>query len=239
MWRKNIAGRRCLFVGVADASAKKALQKCFGWNEVGHIGNCEDLNIFLEVLSVNGEVVPEIIAVCVLKQTPSSNFPMLEEIEDSPIYTAELAQAVVRELAPCAGNAKANDEVPKVLYFVEDVLHRERLLVAAIQAKALAYFVCGSFAARREEDLVLNLIYSQRGVVLDHQLEISAVLVAQNLTPFQLRIMRCLRDDILTDKEIAQSLNTSESMVSKTIGQLFQIFNCNRRSSLAKQSAHL
>ncbi len=39
MWRKNIAGKPCLFIG-ADYNITAALRDCFGWTETGWPGVC-------------------------------------------------------------------------------------------------------------------------------------------------------------------------------------------------------
>lgn len=126
-----------------------------------------------------------------------------------------------------------------MLYFVEDTVHTPHMLARAIEAGADAYVTCVRVADNGEADLDMKLVYCARGVALDHRLAVSAVLAAQNLTPFQVRVMHCLRDGVVTDREIALRLEASEPMVGKTIGQLFGIFGCNRRSTLAKHSVHM
>lgn len=117
-------------------------------------------------------------------------------------------------------------------------MHTSQILSSAIEAGANAYFTCKQPTENLNTDLEMRLTYLDRGMALDHQLPVSAVLRAQNLTPFQTRVMQCLRDGLLSDREIAATLGVSEKMVGKLIGQLFGIFGCNRRSALAKQSVY-
>lgn len=253
MWRKNVAGKRCLFIG-ADGKVVAALKYCFGWSEAGRVKNLDDVRRF--AASSNSELTKavQVIAVCLSKETSRAVNPAdcrgedvsanLDEIVRTAAAALEAAGDSVAYTDASEKGADLADSVgrnggPVVLYFVEASEHTSEILVGAIEAGANAYFTYVRTEENYGNNLEVKLIYSKRGVVLNHQLAVSAVVAAQYLAPFQLRVMRCLRDDILTDREIAAVLSVSEKMVSKTIGQLFEIFGCKRRSALAKQSIYL
>lgn len=235
MWRRDLAGQRCLFIG-ADDTTVAALKNCFGWVETGRFNGLNDVNT-LAVKSNNNESPPaQVIAVCVYSTMDQA--PTVRPCPDQE-FQADLSTTVQAAISAMMASDRAAPP-PTVLYFVRDSAHTIQTLVGAIKTGAKAYFTFkDSTGIDTDCGLELKLIYHARGVVLNHQLAVSTVLLAQNLTPFQTRVLHCLRDDILTDRAIAAKLGTSEKMVSKTISQLFEIFTCNRRSALAKQSIHI
>lgn len=255
MWRKNIAGKPCLFIG-ADSNITAALRDCFGWDEVGCINCLEDVSILnFGGGSVESASVP-VIAVGMFTQSKRLVSKVAGADEDYSTKIADVVRATVAAVTSshktgtsCCDVLKFEDDqvvtsrmegkLPTILYFVEYALHSSQKLISAIEAGANAYFVCEHPTESFNTDLEMRIIYLDRGLMLDHQLPVSAVLQAQNLTPIQVRVMQCLRDGVLSDREIAATLGTSEKMVGKHIGQLFGIFGCNRRSALAKQSIYV
>lgn len=255
MWRKNIAGKPCLFIG-ADYNITEALTDCFGWAEMGCINSLKDINILdFGGGSVKSTSVP-VLAACMFAK---SKRLIVKGAGTDEVYSKTIAD-MVRATAIAVTSSHEigtthcdvfeveNDEVntspeksgsPPILYFVERSMHTVRTLFSAIEAGANAYFICEQSTENFKTDLEMRLTYLDRGLMLDHQLPVSTVLRAQNLTPFQTRVMQCLRDGVLSDRDIAAALGTSEKMVGKLIGQLFGIFGCNRRSALAKQSIYV
>ena len=252
MWRKDIAGKPCLFIG-ADYNITAALRDCFGWSEMGCINSREDISILdFGDGSVESASVP-VIAACMFTESRRLTVKdaCIDEVYSKTI--ADMVRATVTTLASspktgttrCDGCDIEGDQVitspvkrktPPILYFVEYSMHSSQMLFNAIEAGANAYFTCVQPTGSFNTGLEMRLIYLDRGLMLNRQLPVSAVLQAQNLTPIQTRVMQCLRDGVLSDREIAATLGTSERMVGKLIGQLFGIFGCNRRSALAKQS---
>lgn len=255
MWRKIIAGKPCLFIG-ADYNITAALIDCFGWADVGCV-NCLEA---VSILDFGGgpaksASVPAI-AVCIFTQSRRLASNVAGADGDYSTKIADVVRATVTAVTSShktdtsccdvlevegdqAISSRMKGESPPILYFVEYSLHTSQILSSAIEAGANAYFTCKQPTENLNTDLEMRLTYLDRGMALDHQLPVSAVLRAQNLTPFQTRVMQCLRDGLLSDREIAATLGVSEKMVGKLIGQLFGIFGCNRRSALAKQSVYV
>lgn len=255
MWRKNIAGKPCLFIS-ADSNITAALSDCFGWSEVGCINCPEDVSILdFGGGSVESASVP-VIAVCMFPQPKRLVSKVAGADEDYSTNIADVVRATVAAVTSshkagtsCGDVLEVEDdqvvtspeksESPPIFYFVEHSMHTSGTLLGAIEAGANAYFTCEQPHEDLNTDLEMRLVYLDRGMMLDHQLPVSTVIRAQNLTPFQTRVMQCLRDGVLSDREIAATLGISEKMVGKLIGQLFEIFGCNRRSALAKQSIYV
>ena len=255
MWRKNIAGKPCLFIG-ADYNITAALKDCFGWAEMGCINSLRDINILdFGGGSVKSAPVP-VIAACMFTKSRRLIVNGAGTDEAYSKTTADMVRATATAVTSsheigtthCDVFEVEDDQVvtspeksesPPILYFVEHAMHTSRTLLGAIEAGANAYFTCEQPPENFTTVLEMRLIYLDRGMMLDHRLPVSTVLRAQNLTPFQTRLMQCLRDGVLSDRDIAAALGTSEKMVGKLIGQLFEIFGCNRRSALAKQSIYV
>ena len=239
MWRRNVIGKRCLFIGANDALVV-ALTKCFGWVETARLDDPSSLNTFKASHGegINGEV--QIIAACAFAM---SKIPAACDVisQSSPSDTlGEIVKDVVAEIAATPTmSATSRGESPMVLYLVEEQLHTSQLLIHAISAGAQTYITCTPIVKDQVVEFDMRLIYRERGLFMNHQLAVAAVNMSHNMSPFQVRVMECLRNDIFSDREIAAALGTSEKMVSKTVGQLFEIFHCHRRSALAKHSIYL
>ncbi len=239
MWRRNLAGGSCLFVG-ADERVISALKNCFGWDELGRVNGPDDVMPMAERLASSRCADAPVVAVCLFEQAQHVSKKIDSEPESNLFGYAKLAQGVFAavKLSP-RREAERGSLTPKMLYFVEESLHASDTLVEAIGVGADAYFGCVRGGAESAVDLDIRIIYRKRGIALERQLPVSAVMQAQGLSPFQTRVMHCLRRDIFTDKTIAGELGTTEKMVGKTICQLFEIYGCNRRSALAKHSVYL